>query len=161
MKQVAFALIITCLAGCQGNQETNNNTDKEAHHSAHDAGKYKPGLGQYMRNIQIHHMKLWFAGKHQNWPLASFEIHELEETFEAVEEHYKKSDETQGLKMIYGPLDSVDQAIDNKDTNRFKNTYTRLTQTCNTCHKSNDHGFVKLKIPEAHPYHNQQFQPTP
>jgi len=161
MKQVAIALVIITLAGCQGNQEAKNNSDKEAHHSAHDAGKYKPGLGQYMRNIQIHHMKLWFAGKHQNWPLAGFEIHELEETFKAVESHYQDHKEAQGLAMIYAPLDSVDKAIDAKDTARFKNSYTRLTQTCNTCHQSNEHGFIKVKIPDKNPYSNQNFRPNP
>lgn len=161
MKQLAFVLLIAILASCQGNQEAADNSHKHSDHSQHDGGKYKPGLGQYMRNIQIHHMKLWFAGKHQNWPLAGHEVHELAETFEAVEEHYKESDETQGLKMIYAPLDSVDQAIDNKDTGRFKNSYTRLTKTCNTCHKSNDHAFIKVKIPEDHPYSNQLFKRNP
>ena len=35
---------------------------------------YKPGLGEFMSQIQVHHAKLWFAGKNENWELANFEI---------------------------------------------------------------------------------------
>ena len=31
---------------------------------------YKPGLGEFMTGIQMHHAKLWFAGQNQNWQLA-------------------------------------------------------------------------------------------
>ncbi|MEO6833090.1 MAG: hypothetical protein ABI378_11270, partial [Chitinophagaceae bacterium] len=44
------------------------------------ADTYKPGFGEFMSGIQVHHNKLWFAGKNQNWALADFEIHEILET---------------------------------------------------------------------------------
>ena len=37
-----------------------------------------------MTYIQIHHSKLWFAGKNQNWELAKFELDEISETIEAI-----------------------------------------------------------------------------
>lgn len=43
------------------------------------AGTYKPGFGEFMSDIQVHHNKLWFAGQNQNWKLADFEIHEIME----------------------------------------------------------------------------------
>mgnify|MGYP001792296011 CR=1 FL=1 len=30
------------------------------------AKTYKPGFGEFMSGIQIHHAKLWFDGKNQN-----------------------------------------------------------------------------------------------
>jgi len=27
---------------------------------------YKPGFGEFMLQIQVHHAKLWFAGKNEN-----------------------------------------------------------------------------------------------
>jgi hypothetical protein len=27
---------------------------------------YKPGVGEFMSGIQVHHNKLWFAGQNQN-----------------------------------------------------------------------------------------------
>ena len=43
-----------------------------------------PGLGEYMTTIQLHAGKLWFAAKAGNWPLAEYELDELEETMEAA-----------------------------------------------------------------------------
>ncbi len=48
------------------------------------AHTYKPGLGEFMMGIQVHHAKIWFAGKNQNWKLADFEIGEIKETLEDV-----------------------------------------------------------------------------
>ncbi|HVX51453.1 MAG TPA: hypothetical protein VHB48_14915, partial [Chitinophagaceae bacterium] len=31
---------------------------------------YKPGLGEFMGGIQMHHAKLYFAGQSGNWKLA-------------------------------------------------------------------------------------------
>ena len=45
---------------------------------------YKPGLGEFMSGIQVHHAKLWFAGSAGNWKLADFEIGEITEALEAV-----------------------------------------------------------------------------
>ena len=42
---------------------------------------YTPGLGEIMTLNQMRHIKLWFAGKATNWPLASYELDELEEGF--------------------------------------------------------------------------------
>ena len=35
---------------------------------------YVPTLGDIMSAAQWRHIKLWFAGKHQNWELASYEL---------------------------------------------------------------------------------------
>ena len=47
-----------------------------------------PGLGEIMTLTQMRHAKLWFAGEAGNWPLASYELHELKEGFaDAVKHH--------------------------------------------------------------------------
>ena len=45
---------------------------------------YKPGLGEFMSGIQVHHNKLWFAGQNQNWKLADFEINEIKESLDDI-----------------------------------------------------------------------------
>src|SRR5262245_7044019 len=44
--------------------------------------KYIPGLGEIMTLTQMRHAKLWFAGEAGNWPLASYELDELNEGLE-------------------------------------------------------------------------------
>ena len=45
---------------------------------------YSPGLGEFMVSIQMHHGKLWFAGKNGNWELANFELGEIRETLDDI-----------------------------------------------------------------------------
>ncbi len=45
----------------------------------------KPGLGELMLGIQVHHNKLWFAGREENWPLAQFEHDEIMEIIKQAE----------------------------------------------------------------------------
>ena len=39
-------------------------------------------MGTIMPGVQLHFAKLYFAGKAQNWPLAEFEVHEVEENMD-------------------------------------------------------------------------------
>ena len=41
--------------------------------------KYKPGLGELMAVIQMHHAKLWYAGINNNWKLSAFEVDEIKD----------------------------------------------------------------------------------
>jgi hypothetical protein len=33
---------------------------------------YKPGVGELMNSVQLHHAKPWFADENQNWLLAAY-----------------------------------------------------------------------------------------
>src|SRR2546426_11178049 len=43
---------------------------------------FTPGLGEIMTLTQMRHAKLWFAGQGANWPLARYELDELNEGLE-------------------------------------------------------------------------------
>jgi hypothetical protein len=118
---------------------------------------YKPGFGEFMSNVQIHHAKLWFAGTNQNWQLAEFEIQEIKESLEDIQKFQSEREETKTLPIIFTPLDSVQSAIDKKDLKSFKQSYNLLTSTCNTCHKAVNNEFNKIKIPDSPPFSNQSF----
>lgn len=119
---------------------------------------YAPGFGEMMSNIQVHHAKLWFAGKNQNWKLADFEIHEIEETLEDILKYQSEREETKSLNVINAPLDSVKNAVNKKSLNLFTNSYTFLTEACNACHEAVKFEFNKVKIPDSPPYSNQAFK---
>src|SRR5882762_577321 len=46
---------------------------------------YKPGMGEIMSNIQLHHAKLWFAGENKNWPLAEYNESLIESAFKRIQ----------------------------------------------------------------------------
>jgi hypothetical protein len=118
---------------------------------------YKPGLGEFMSSIQVHHAKLWFAGKNNNWKLADFEIHEIMEAVEDIQHYAADREEVKELPMLQPALDSVSSAINKQDKNLFNKDFIILTSTCNNCHRAVHYEFNTVKIPESAPYSNQEF----
>jgi len=122
------------------------------------ADTYKPGLGEFMSGIQAHHSKLWFAGQNENWKLADFEVHEIMEAIEDIQKFQTERKETQMIGMINPALDSLDNAIKQKNSTLFKKSYTLLTNTCNKCHRAAGFEFNVVKIPDSQPFSNQDFK---
>ncbi|MBO9618463.1 MAG: hypothetical protein J7539_05445 [Niabella sp.] len=119
---------------------------------------YKPGLGEFMSGIQVHHNKLWFAGINRNWALADFEINEIKESLEDIKTYCADRPETKSIEMIGAPIQNVSTAIQQKDDAQFKNSFKILTATCNTCHQGTKHGFNVITIPATPPFSNQDFK---
>jgi hypothetical protein len=124
------------------------------------AATYKPGFGEFMSGIQVHHAKLWFAGQNQNWPLADFEVHEIQESLDAIRKYCSDRPEMKEIGMIDSSITNVNNAIQQKDLSRFKNSFIVLTNTCNKCHYATEHKFNVVTVPTALPVVNQDFKPA-
>jgi len=118
----------------------------------------KPGLGEIMSTIQVHHEKLWFAATNENWKLSEYEIGELKEAFEQAFAIETDRPETKNIPMILPVIDSLSHAIDKKDVAMFKKNYLFLTNTCNNCHTLNQHEFNVITIPTSPPVTDQEFK---
>src|SRR6202795_1715537 len=77
---------------------------------------YQPGLGEIMALQQMRHIKLWFAGRAGNWPLADYEMGELNEGFEDVN---KLLGGDTVDKAVGAPMQALQKIIDNKDRAAF------------------------------------------
>lgn len=121
---------------------------------------YKPGFGDLMGIIQTHHAKLWYAGTNQNWKLAEFEIHEIEETFEKISElHGDRYNASQLIPAFILPfLESTEKAARSKDIMAFKDRYAQLTTGCNNCHANAGFGFIVIQTPTEPAFTNQDFK---
>ena len=118
----------------------------------------KPGLGDLMLEVQIHHNKLWFAGKNEDWPLAQFEHDEIMEILTQAQKIETERNEVKLFKvMIYPQLDSVQLSIKQKNAESFTSAFTNLTNACNNCHANTKFGFNRIVIPEHPPYSNQEY----
>ena len=151
---VFLAIVIACNAGT-GTNEIKSRPDSA---SAKSSSAYKPGLGEFMSGIQVHHAKLWFAGINQNWKLADFEIHEIGEALDDIRTFNTDRVEVKSINMIDAPIDSLNASIQKQDLNSFKKNFILLTNTCNSCHKATEHGFNVVKVPDAPPFSNQDFK---
>jgi hypothetical protein len=118
---------------------------------------YKPGLGEFMSGIQVHHAKLWFAGQAQNWKLAGFEIGEINESVDDIKKYCTDRPGVAQLPMLAPALDSVTNAIAHSDAAGFKSGFVLLTATCNNCHQATKHEFNVIRIPATPPFTNQVF----
>src|SRR5665647_1872089 len=88
---------------------------------------YKPGLGEIMSGVQMHHAKLWFAGINNNWDLSFYEIKEIRELLVMAKQVETDRKEVADIPMIYDNLDSISAAIQQKDLTAFKNSFQSLT----------------------------------
>lgn len=118
---------------------------------------YTPGLGEFMSGIQVHHEKLWFAGKAANWELADFELGEIKEALDGIRRYCTDRPEVASLPMIQPPLDSLAAAVKKQDPAAFKSGFLLLTTTCNSCHRATKHGYNVIQIPTTPPFSNQVF----
>ena len=151
-------IVITIAASCNSSSNNTRLLSRIDSLEKKLATTYKPGFGEFMSSIQVHHAKLWFAGQNQNWELADFEMHEIAETLDAIKEYQTEREESKKVDMLKPSLDAVKDAIDKKDSSLFNSSYLLLTNTCNNCHKAVNFGFNVVKIPETAPYSNQAFK---
>ncbi|MGN6195610.1 MAG: hypothetical protein ACTHOB_11785 [Ginsengibacter sp.] len=159
MKKLLIFLITFSMFGCQ--QSSSNTSLQKKVDSLQIAvnNVYKPGLGEFMSEIQVHHAKLWFAGKDENWALANFEIGEIQEALNDIPKYCSDRPEVKSIGMISEPIYNIGNAIKEKDEKKFVDDFTVLTATCNDCHKETNHGFNLIKIPDIPPVSNQVFKP--
>ena len=159
MKGSILILLAGILVSC-GQSGTDNNLLQSRIDSLQRKldNSYKPGLGEFMSGIQVHHAKLWFAGTAGNWALSDFETKEIKEAIEDIQNYCTDRPELVSLPMIKPGLDSLDLAIKNKNISQFKNSFVLLTNTCNNCHRATKHEFNVIQIPQTIPFTNQVFQ---
>jgi hypothetical protein len=122
------------------------------------ADTYRPGFGDFMSSVQIHHNKLFFAGENKNWELADFEVHEIMEVLEDIPKFCADRKEIKSLPMMQPAIDSIQNAISEKSAALFKSSYVLLTNTCNNCHRATSFGYNVVKIPDTPPFSNQDFK---
>ena len=159
MKNPYYLLLLITLASC------NNNNDRYASLEKKIDGlqtkltqTYKPGLGEFMASVQLHHAKRWFAGKNENWTLADFEITEIREALDDIPVYCADRPELKQLAIIQPAIDSISNAVAAKSTPpRFTTGFTQLTASSNSCHQATQHAFNVIKIPTTPPFSNQDF----
>ena len=160
-RQIFVLLFIAINSACtQQNQKQQTSTviDSLAAQLEELKDKYRPGLGEIMGGIQMHHAKLWYAGLNNNWKLADYEITEIKERLVQAEEIETNRPEVKTISMIYPAIDSVAAAIKRHNLSSFINNFKLLTNNCNNCHTANHFEFNVITLPTSPPVSNQDFK---
>lgn len=119
----------------------------------------QPALSDIMNAIQSRHAKLWYAGNLGNWPLAKFELAQLQDEFLNAAMLYRNIP-VDAVKLATNPLNDMDKAVASKNGPGFVAAYKTFTNACNACHAVGDVGFIAIRVPTAQPYSNQIFEPA-
>jgi len=120
--------------------------------------QYVPRLGDIMNGVQTRHIKLWFAGKAQNWDLASYELRQLKAGLLEAAVLYEGIP-VSNVTTMTKPVQSISDAIDARDLKRFAKAVGELTDGCNGCHQQMQRGYIVIQAPTGSPYGDQSFAP--
>jgi hypothetical protein len=119
---------------------------------------YVPTLGDIMGAVQLRHFKLSYAGKLENWPLASYELGQIQDSLINAARLYQNIP-IDKINMVEQPLIALSGAVKAKDDARFASAFADLTRACNSCHEAAHVGFIRIQVPTASPFSNQSFAP--
>lgn len=122
---------------------------------------YKPGLHSLMNETMHRHSSLWFAGLAENWELALYQHHELEEVFEKIEELYPEY-KGEPIAMLIGTMtnpamEEVEEVIEAQNPVRFREAFTNLTASCNSCHEATNREMLYIIEPDQNTIRNLRF----
>jgi hypothetical protein len=167
MSKVLIGLAVIFLAGCSRQQDVNSNIALETRIADMEKAieDLKPGLGEIMGVIQQHHAKLYYAGTKANWPLAEYELGEIQESLDNAMKFYPKfKDVSLPLTeliptMTKASLGLVREAIGQKNEKSFVQAFGALSASCSNCHEAANHPFVKIQSPGEGMFSNQRFAP--
>lgn len=125
------------------------------------AGGVQLELANEMGAMQRHINKLWFAGTNNNWQLAQFYVHEIEESMEKIEHAnvYEDGIALSPLIRNFGlkSLEPLEAAIEKNDAKAFETSYDLLVTGCNNCHSTVKHSFIKIQRPITPALDNQVY----
>lgn len=118
------------------------------------AESYEPTIAEIMTLQQMRHIKLWFAGRAGNWPLADYELDQLKDGFDDIDQ--RLGGDT--VKKATGAaVSTLERAIEAKDRSAFASAFDQLSAGCNSCHRELDHAFIVIQRPATLPYSDQSF----
>lgn len=125
---------------------------------------YRPVTSDLMNDvIQPRHIKLWLAGKNQNWEFAEYERHNIGGAFArmaAAIPNYKGMSTADLVSSFITPaLADLEKAIKAKNEAAFVEAYNGLTTGCNSCHQATQHEIAVIKVPDSNPFVDQDFGP--
>jgi hypothetical protein len=159
MKLAAILCSSLLLASCSQQETQTNHLQAEIDSLQKQLkNNYTPGFGELMSNIQLHHAKLWFAGDNRNWALAKYEESLILSAFKKIQQFHGNNPEAKIAAMINPAMDSVDQAIENRNLVAFRQSFLFLNASCNGCHQATKKPFNVIVTPTVPPITNQLYK---
>jgi hypothetical protein len=115
-----------------------------------ELGHVQPGMARVMPEVGVRIWKCFYAGKAKNKPLAAFQLKEAVNLMEmGVMLRPKYTDNM--YKFIEEQVESVKQAIESEDWDKFEAAFHEMVDQANAYHELYDKPFLRWKIPDEPP----------
>lgn len=154
---------VTLLAGCGQPPAPRADDTRLEELSTRLEERFTPGLHTLMGQLADRHALVWFAGEAQNWPLAAYMVHELEELVEDIAELHPVYHEVMVADLLQGmtrpATEALAAAVAAGDLETFERSYDDLTAACNGCHVAADRPYIVVRRPDRPPLANLRFEP--
>src|SRR5262249_52171247 len=102
---------------------------------------YPPSLAVVMGLIQVSHFKLWLAGNLRNWPLAEYQLSQMNAALQDARALFPNVPEADTSAMS---AEELRDAIRIKDGTKFDAAFKKFTSECNSCHERVGLRFIKI-----------------
>jgi len=118
--------------------------------SIEDMATIQPGLARIMPEIGARTWKLFYAAKHQNWPMAKFQYKEIIGLFEmgAFMRPKHEAAINQYLAENWKPLEAT---IAEKDFPGFEKAFHAAIDAANAYHELKEKPYIYWRLPETEP----------
>lgn len=162
---LSVALLVLPLAGCSSDASSDDRSiqDRHAAEEAAGHGEEEPELARYMIRVQRWSHKVALSVRARNQPLADFYLHELEETVASIQSDvpsYEGYSIAKQTKQIFVPsLDALDAAVDAADWPVANARLREMAHSCNQCHRTTGHGFIRVRFDSLSNPFAQSFEP--
>jgi hypothetical protein len=127
-----------------------------------------PSQSHAMMDVAYHFTNLWFAGQHQNWPLAQFYFNEARNhilwAIRLVPVRKTSGGELH-LQEMFDAFDTtlltdVKNQIAAKNRTQFAVAYRAALNGCNACHMAAEKPYLHIVVPDKPEAHIVDFAPS-
>lgn len=127
-----------------------------------------PDQSHAMMDVGAHFLNLWFAGQAENWPLAQFFSDETRSHLRWAVRIIPKRKDAEGREIDLGgiltgletsTLKDLDQAVKDKNKEKFTVAYKLQLEGCMSCHKASNKPYLRLHVPDKQPVRLLEFKP--
>lgn len=119
-------------------------------------------VAHFMERMQQFHMKLYYSGVEGNKALSRFYLNEIEEEMNTIASSgvkIKEADISENMRNFGLPQVELFKSAMEKDSFNFQVSFDALTFSCNACHHASGFPFIKIIVPSAGNFPNQDFKP--
>jgi hypothetical protein len=168
----AFAALgVMLAAGLAGQAQSQQAADPQSQQSADsqsseiaalkaeidDLKRMLPSQSHTMADVEYHFTNLWFAGRSENWDLATFYLNETRSHLNWTVRLHPVRRVSTGDLDLRPILENVEKTgladlkktIDGHDEKAFEGAYRQMLDQCYACHQASEKPYLRPQIPEA------------